>query len=82
MAAATVAIDRAEKFHKVNDILGRYGCRPSGLIPILQAIQHEYQYLPEEILTTLQRRSTFRRRACSGWRPFMRILRWSPRAST
>jgi NADH-quinone oxidoreductase subunit E len=51
MAAATVAIDRAEKFHKVNDILGRYGCRPSGLIPILQAIQHEYQYLPEEILT-------------------------------
>ena len=23
----------------------------SGLIPILQAIQHEYQYLPEEVLT-------------------------------
>ena len=32
-------------------ILNRYARRPSGLIPILQAIQHEYQYLPEEVLT-------------------------------
>jgi NADH-quinone oxidoreductase subunit E len=48
MATAPVAVDR---FEKVCGILGRYGYRPSGLIPILQAIQHEYQYLPEEILT-------------------------------
>jgi NADH-quinone oxidoreductase subunit E len=35
----------------VCSILDRYARRPSGLIPILQAIQHEYQYLPEEVLT-------------------------------
>lgn len=51
MAAAPVAVDRARKFGKVCSILERYGYRPSGLIPILQAIQHEYQYLPEEVLT-------------------------------
>lgn len=51
MATASIAIDRAGKFRKVCDILDRYEYRPSGLIPILQAIQHEYQYLPEEVLT-------------------------------
>jgi len=51
MAAAPVAVDRARKFEKVCGILERYGYRPSGLIPILQAIQHVYQYLPEEVLT-------------------------------
>ena len=50
MAAAPVALDRAEKFRKVCDILERFHYRPAGLIPILQAIQHEYQYLPEEVL--------------------------------
>jgi NADH-quinone oxidoreductase subunit E len=44
-------MDRAEKFRKVCEILGRLNYRPAGLIPILQAIQHEYQYLPEEVLT-------------------------------
>lgn len=51
MATAPVAIDRAGKFRKVCDILSRYEYKPAGLIPILQAIQHEYQYLPEEVLT-------------------------------
>ncbi|WP_109487552.1 complex I 24 kDa subunit family protein [Occallatibacter savannae] len=51
MAAAPGAVDRARKFEKLCNILDRYGYRPSGLIPILQAIQHEYQYLPEEVLT-------------------------------
>jgi NADH-quinone oxidoreductase subunit E len=51
MASMPVAVDRAEKFEKVVSILNRFGRRPSGLIPILQAIQHEYQYLPEEVLT-------------------------------
>jgi NADH-quinone oxidoreductase subunit E len=50
MAAAPVALDRAEKFQKVCNILERFHYRPAGLIPILQAIQHEYQYLPEEVL--------------------------------
>jgi len=51
MATAPIAVDRAEKFEKVVSILNRYSRRPSGLIPILQAIQHEYLYLPEEVLT-------------------------------
>jgi NADH-quinone oxidoreductase subunit E len=51
MATAHVAVDRAGKFRTVCGILERHGYRPSGLIPILQAVQHEYQYLPEEVLT-------------------------------
>ena len=51
MASMPIAVDRAEKFEKVVSILDRFSRRPSGLIPILQAIQHEYQYLPEEVLT-------------------------------
>jgi NADH-quinone oxidoreductase subunit E len=51
MATSPIAVDRAGKFEKVCGILDRFGHRPSGLIPILQAIQHEYQYLPEEVLT-------------------------------
>jgi NADH-quinone oxidoreductase subunit E len=61
MASMPIAVDRAEnfkaenlerdKFEMVCQILNRYARRPSGLIPILQAIQHEYQYLPEEVLT-------------------------------
>jgi NADH-quinone oxidoreductase subunit E len=43
--------DRAEKFEKVCVILDRHARRASSLIPILQAIQHEYHYLPEEVLT-------------------------------
>ena len=51
MATAHVAVDRAGKFRNVCGILERHGYRPSGLIPILQAVQLEYQYLPEDVLT-------------------------------
>ena len=51
MTSAPAAIDCATKFEKVCIILARHRYRPSGLIPILQAVQHEYQYLPEEALT-------------------------------
>jgi NADH-quinone oxidoreductase subunit E len=51
MASTPIAVDRAGKFEKVCAILDRHARRPSGLIPILQAIQHEYLYLPEEVLT-------------------------------
>jgi len=51
MASTPVAVDGAKKFEKVCGILERHAYRPAGLIPILQAIQHEYQYLPEEVLT-------------------------------
>jgi NADH-quinone oxidoreductase subunit E len=51
MASAPMTVDRAEKFEKVCAILDYHARRPARLIPILQAIQHEYQYLPEEVLT-------------------------------
>jgi NADH-quinone oxidoreductase subunit E len=39
------------KFEKVLEILERNGNDPSRLIPILQQVQDEYRYLPEEIMT-------------------------------
>ena len=51
MASLPMVADRAEKFEKVCVILDRHARRASSLIPILQAIQHEYHYLPEEVLT-------------------------------
>jgi NADH-quinone oxidoreductase subunit E len=45
------AISEAERFEAVVAILDRNERDPSRLIPILQAVQEEYRYLPEEILT-------------------------------
>ena len=39
------------KFEYVFEIVERNGRNPSRLIPILQAVQEQYRYLPEEILT-------------------------------
>lgn len=39
------------KFEKVNEIIARHGKQQAALIPILQEVQEEYRYLPEEILT-------------------------------
>ena len=36
---------------KVFTILDKHGRKPSRLVPILQAVQAEYRYLPEEVLT-------------------------------
>ncbi|MDD3926402.1 MAG: NAD(P)H-dependent oxidoreductase subunit E [bacterium] len=41
------------KFEKVCQILERHSYDPARLIPILQAVQDEYRYLPEEVLTYL-----------------------------
>jgi NADH-quinone oxidoreductase subunit E len=38
-------------FEKVCEILDTYDRQPMKLIPILQAVQSEYRYLPEEVLT-------------------------------
>lgn len=38
------------KFDKVCEILDRHGRDPGKLIPILQAVQEEYRYLPEEVM--------------------------------
>jgi len=39
------------KFVKVCHILDQHGRKPSHLVPILQAVQEEYRYLPQEVLT-------------------------------
>jgi len=36
---------------KVFTILEQHGRKPSRLVPILQAVQEEYRYLPKEVLT-------------------------------
>lgn len=39
------------KFEKVCAIIEKHGAHPSKLIPILQEVQEEYRYLPEEVMT-------------------------------
>lgn len=46
---ATQAIT-TRKFEKVLEILDGHGRDPAKLVPILQAVQAEYRYLPEEVL--------------------------------
>lgn len=44
-------IDGMRKFQKVNEILAKYQYDATYLIAILQQIQAEYRYLPQDILT-------------------------------
>ena len=39
------------QFQAVAGMLDKHGRQPSRLIPILQAVQDEYRYLPEDVLT-------------------------------
>lgn len=48
---ATQAGLRMRSFEKVCEILDRYDRDAARLIPILQEVQEEYRYLPEEVLT-------------------------------
>lgn len=41
----------ARRFQRVCEILEQHRNDPSRLIPVLQAVQEEYRYLPEEVLT-------------------------------
>ena len=41
----------AQKFQRLCGILDQYHRHPARLVPILQAVQEEYRYLPEEVLT-------------------------------
>jgi len=43
----------SRRFQKVCEILASHDHRASRLIPILQAVQEEYRYLPEEVMTYL-----------------------------
>lgn len=40
-------------FRKVDEMLEKYGCKKANLVAILQAIQEEYKYLPEEVISYL-----------------------------
>jgi len=40
-------------FGKVDAILQKYGAKKAKLVAILQAVQEEYKYLPEEVMTYL-----------------------------
>lgn len=41
----------ARRFAKVCEVLDRHDRNPARLIPILQEVQQQYRYLPEEVLT-------------------------------
>lgn len=43
--------EEQRKFTKVNEIIRKYEYKQTNLIAILQKVQEEYRYLPEEILT-------------------------------
>jgi len=47
----TKTAETLSNFSKVCEILDRFDREPSKIIPILQAVQEEYRYLPEEIMT-------------------------------
>ncbi len=51
MAAVNEETVLSRRFEKVNSILEKYDRNSLNLIPILQEVQDEYRYLPEEILT-------------------------------
>jgi NADH-quinone oxidoreductase subunit E len=45
----TETTDGLRRFEKVCQIIAKYNRDPSKLIPILQEVQHEYRYLPEQV---------------------------------
>ena len=47
----TATLTDARRFQRVLEILDEYDRDGAKIIPILQAVQAEYRYLPEEILT-------------------------------
>jgi len=51
MRAQTTPDGNGRKFLKVLRILEKHGRKPARLVPILQAVQEEYRYLPKEVLT-------------------------------
>ena len=51
MRQKPITDENGRKFVKVFTILDKHGRKPSHLVPILQAVQEEYRYLPKEVLT-------------------------------
>ncbi len=44
-------VEIQRKFQNLNAILEKYENKPQNLVPVLQEVQEEYRYLPEEILS-------------------------------
>lgn len=51
LAMEATVVPEEHSFGKLCAILARYNNSPAKLIPILQAIQNEYKFLPEDVLT-------------------------------
>ncbi len=51
MTATNANLQSLRNFSVVCEILDRFDRKPSKLIPILQAVQEEYHYLPQEVMT-------------------------------
>jgi len=49
--STTAPAEKARKFQNVCEILEQHDRSPARMVPILQDIQKEYRYLPEEVLT-------------------------------
>lgn len=50
MTTMTAPADRIQRFDAACEVLERYGHNPSRLVPILQAVQEIYRYLPEDVM--------------------------------
>ncbi len=71
-----------KKFSRACEILDKYERNPSKLIPILQDMQAEYAYLPEEIMTFISVALGISQPPFTAWQRFTRISPWSRRAAT
>jgi len=56
----------ARRFQKVNEIIDDFGNNPVRLIAILQAVQDEYRYLPEPVLSYIATRLSIPRARVFG----------------
>jgi NADH-quinone oxidoreductase subunit E len=50
-ASAVLTPPAQRKFGRTLEILDRFDYDPARLVPILQAVQEEYRFLPEEVMT-------------------------------
>jgi len=51
MSKQMQATEPLRNFQRVNEIIQQYGTQKNALIPILQAVQKEFRYLPQEMLS-------------------------------
>jgi len=51
MALARAGNGPLHKFRKIDEVLERFGYDEQKLIPMLQAVQEEYRYLPEPVMS-------------------------------